>query len=308
MSYRQFSGTINSAFVSTSTLSVGGNVVLASQAGATTTIGTATSVNSILGATTFANDVFLNGNTTIGNAGTDTLTVTAAATFAEPVVMTQGLAVNGGTITTSQTTGSLFNTTTTTLNIGGAATAVSIGAATGTTTVNNSLQVNGDTVLGNADTDRTTVRGALKLANDANTFFTTVQALGGLAADYTLTLPPDAGTAGYILRTDGTGITTWVSDQTSQNLSFTTQGGATYTVATTDDVVLMNVATSAVTLPVTASKKYVIKKRNAGTGVITITPVSGQIYDTGGFAASTSISSDGESIEIATDGTNAFVI
>ncbi len=45
----------------------------------------------------------------------------------------------------------------------------------------------------------------------------------GLAATYTLTLPPDAGTADYVLSTDGTGVTTWVAQGAgSTNLGLTT--------------------------------------------------------------------------------------
>jgi hypothetical protein len=62
-------------------------------------------------------------------------------------------AVNGGDVTTTATTASLFNTNATTLNIGGAATTISIGANSGTTTVNNSLTVTGDlTVEGTTTT------------------------------------------------------------------------------------------------------------------------------------------------------------
>lgn len=62
-------------------------------------------------------------------------------------------AVNGGDVTTTATTASIFNTNATTLNIGGAATALSIGANTGDTTVNNNLVVSGDlTVQGNTTT------------------------------------------------------------------------------------------------------------------------------------------------------------
>ena len=53
-------------------------------------------------------------------------------------------ALNGGSLTTTATTGNVFNTTATTLNIGGAATSISVGAATGITTVNNALTVGGD--------------------------------------------------------------------------------------------------------------------------------------------------------------------
>lgn len=62
-------------------------------------------------------------------------------------------AVNGGDITTTAETATVFNTNATTLNIGGAATTLSLGAASGTTTVNNSLTVMGDlTVEGNVTT------------------------------------------------------------------------------------------------------------------------------------------------------------
>jgi hypothetical protein len=62
-------------------------------------------------------------------------------------------AVNGGDVTTTATTASLFNANATTLNVGGAATTISIGANSGTTTVNNSLTVTGDlTVEGTTTT------------------------------------------------------------------------------------------------------------------------------------------------------------
>ena len=51
-------------------------------------------------------------------------------------------------VLTDSTTFSAFNTTATTLNIGGAATTISLGAATGTTTVNNDLAVKALTVAG----------------------------------------------------------------------------------------------------------------------------------------------------------------
>jgi len=56
------------------------------------------------------------------------------------------IAVNGGDLTTTQTTFNLVNTTATTLNIGGAATAVNIGASTGSTIINADLNVNGTTL------------------------------------------------------------------------------------------------------------------------------------------------------------------
>jgi hypothetical protein len=38
-----------------------------------------------------------------------------------------------------------------------------------------------------------------------------MQTPASLASDWTLTLPPNAGTSGYLLRTDGAGVTTWIS-------------------------------------------------------------------------------------------------
>jgi hypothetical protein len=52
-------------------------------------------------------------------------------------ILTGDLAVNGGDITTSQTTFNLLNTTATTVNFAGAATTIGIGAATGTLTIGN---------------------------------------------------------------------------------------------------------------------------------------------------------------------------
>lgn len=67
------------------------------------------------------------------------------------------LTVSGDLVTTT-TTQNVFNTTATTLNVGGAATTVSIGASTGNTTVNNSLIVSGDlTVNGTTTTTNSTV-------------------------------------------------------------------------------------------------------------------------------------------------------
>ena len=61
------------------------------------------------------------------------------------------VAVNGGSLTTTQTTANLFNTTATTLNVGGAATALTMGATTGTTTIRNATTA----LTGNATVGQT---------------------------------------------------------------------------------------------------------------------------------------------------------
>jgi fibronectin-binding autotransporter adhesin len=60
------------------------------------------------------------------------------------LTLTGDAAVNGGDITTTATTATVFNTTATTVNAFGAATSLNLGAATGTTTVGNKLVVTGD--------------------------------------------------------------------------------------------------------------------------------------------------------------------
>lgn len=48
-------------------------------------------------------------------------------------------------------------------------------------------------------------QGQLQLQNSGSTFQTNIQALAGLGASYTLTLPSSAGSASQLLATDGTG-------------------------------------------------------------------------------------------------------
>jgi len=69
-------------------------------------------------------------------------------------------------ITTTSTTATVFNSTATTLSIGGAATAVGIGASTGTTTVNNALIVTGNLTVNGTTTTVTTETGTSFVASN----------------------------------------------------------------------------------------------------------------------------------------------
>src|SRR6185437_7371993 len=105
-------------------------------------------------ATTSGNLVFRGTNPTVAALNNQSLTfkVSAGGDVGSHTAFTIGtdgnitaannLAVNGGSITTTQTTGNLFTTNATTVNIGSIATAVGIGASTGTTTIGNELIVN----------------------------------------------------------------------------------------------------------------------------------------------------------------------
>ena len=99
--------------------------------------------------------------------GTD-LAVAGATTF------TGDLAVNGGDITTTSTTATVFNATATTGNLFGAGTTVSIGAATGTTTINNAnTAISGDLAVNGGD-----ITTSVVTFNLLNTTATTVNFAG----------------------------------------------------------------------------------------------------------------------------------
>ena len=103
------------------------------------------------------------GSTPTVAIGQDVAT-TASPSFAD-LTLTGDAAVNGGDITTSSETASIFNSNATTLNIGGAATTVAIGAATGSTTIGNSLIVSGDLTVNGT----TTTLNTSELAVEDNT-------------------------------------------------------------------------------------------------------------------------------------------
>jgi hypothetical protein len=80
---------------------------------------------------------------------------------------------------------------------------------------------------------QSTTAGVIRLANTAvGAFPTTIQSASGATAAWTLTLPVDDGTAGYVLETDGLGNTNWVYN-----------GGTTYTAGS----VLFGSATGTIT-------------------------------------------------------------
>lgn len=89
---------------------------------------------------------------------------TASPSFAD-LTLTGDIAVNGGDITTTATSATIFNTNATTVNFAGAATTLNIGAASGTTTVGNSLVVTGDLTVNGT----TTTLNTSELAVEDNT-------------------------------------------------------------------------------------------------------------------------------------------
>ncbi len=127
-------------------------------------------------------------------------------------VDTTGVVIIGGnSITTSQSTFNLLNTTATTLNIGGAATDLSLGAATGTTTVNNDLAVDGTgTITGNLSVTGTgtitgKITGSGDLAISGNATFGNITSINGV----TYSFPSTQGGSSTFLTNNGSGTLTW---------------------------------------------------------------------------------------------------
>ncbi|MGH9858067.1 MAG: beta strand repeat-containing protein, partial [Acidobacteriota bacterium] len=85
---------------------------------------------------------------TNGNIQTNgTLTVDSTSTLTGNVTAVADVAINGGDLTTSQSSFNLLNTIATNINFAGAATALSIGNASGTTTINGGLTIASDKTL-----------------------------------------------------------------------------------------------------------------------------------------------------------------
>jgi hypothetical protein len=143
--------------------------------GAATGTATIRNASVIIGLNTANNTLTINGNSTSGTAnitsnvttgtvnlftgstGAITLGGSGSTTTVSGLTATNGIAANGGTISTTATTFNLVNATATTVNFAGAATTVSIGASTGSTTVNNNLTVSGNlTVNGTTTTVNST--------------------------------------------------------------------------------------------------------------------------------------------------------
>lgn len=150
---------------------------------------------------------------------------------------------------------------------------------------------NGNVVVGNASSDTLTVTASLAshlvpsadatydlgsttigfraLYLGGNSNYAKVIASGSTSADWTLTLPTGAGTAGYGLQTNGSGVTSWVPLCTAYVAK-----SADYTILDTDGYRYIGVATSSsditITLPTAADntgRVITVFKTDAQSGV-----------------------------------------
>jgi len=157
---RTTSGSVRHTPTTRLTIDTQGKATFTGEVGVASTISTnQTTVNVLNTIATTANVLGAATALTIG-ATTGTATIRNATT-----TLTGNANVNGGTLSTNQTTFNLLNTTATTVNAFGAGTNINIGATSGTTTVKNDLTVNGSlTVLG----DSTVIQAATLQVEDKN--------------------------------------------------------------------------------------------------------------------------------------------
>lgn len=193
-------------------------------------------------------------------------------------------------------------------------------------TLAGALTANGNITLGNASGDTITFTGSLSssIPIATNTTYNIGSATLGLGgayiggtgsfttkiasaatASWTLTLPVTAGTAGYALKTDGSGNASWVAR--GNILHATTSQTTTYPITTSDDIILCSGSAFTATLPTAVGvtgKTYIIKKTDAtAANVITIATTSSQTI---GLASATSftLQTIDDTIMVVSDGSN----
>lgn len=229
------------------------------------------------------------------------LTVGANLTVDVDTVITGDLAVNGGDLTTTETTFNLLNTTATIVNFAGAATDVQIGAATGITNINNDLDVDGDVNIDGGDLTVSTAT-----FNLVNTIATTVNFAG---AATTLTLGAATGTttirnANVVLDGDlqvkGGDLTT---DQTTFNLlSTAVTTGNVFDIATAINLATNAAAASTLSFgPALSNNTLEINSTAAGTVNLTSDVTSGIVnLFTGVTTGTINVGGNGSTVNIDT--------
>ena len=102
---------------------------------------------------------------------------------------------------------------------------------------------------------------ALKLKAATSTKLVLLQALATTAADYTITLPPDGGTTGYLVQTNGSGVLSYVNPATLTVDHAATAGNA-------DTASQANDATTWGNLSNSFAQYSLLMRTSAGAGVI----------------------------------------
>ena len=145
------------------------------------------------------------------------------------------LAVDGGNITTTAATATVFNTNATTLSIGGAATSLNLGASTGSTAINNNLIVGGTiNANGNITAPGGTFGNITVAVADDNTITTTTGDLRISPSTSAISLP-------------AAGVIKWPENSNRTNrLNFKASNGTTSGIRTLPPVATGGIATTSV--------------------------------------------------------------
>jgi hypothetical protein len=250
----------------------------------------------------------------------------------DSVTITGDLAVNGGDITTSTTTATLFNNTATSISIGtAAATTVNLGTNANGAVVNlcngnisftrtgagmlfYSNLIDGSASGMNIECNAT--GSPIKIgdvdASGNSTLINIDDSAGTITFDTgtgLYTFPTTNGTNGQVLTTNGSGTLTWSTvsggsgiTRSVSNISTTTSAGST---ASTDYVYNVTSGTFTLTMPTAVSNtnRYTIKQ--SGTGVLTIDTTSSQTID---GSTTYTMSKQYQAIDLISDGTNWIIV
>lgn len=164
-------------------------------------------------------------------------------------------------------------------------------------------------ILGNVVVGRTgSVFGALDLKGMTSGIVRIQPA--SVAGNWTLTLPPNDGTANQVLTTDGNGIAVWASvaatggsgiTRTTSIISDNTTGDAT---AATDYVYIATVGLC-FTLPDAAGNNNLYTLKNATDSSVLVTAIDGDTIDGSGSVLS---AINNQSLDFISDGTNYRII
>ena len=181
---------------------------------------------------------------------------------------TTGLTTSGGPITGSGTI-----TLAGTLAVANGGTGVTTSTGSGANVLGTSPAITSATLT-------TPTIGGAGVTLSGSTSGTTVLKANATAGAWTLTLPTTAGTNGYILQTDGTGITNWVANVGG--------GGTVTSVGVSGGTTGLTTSGGPVTGSGTITLAGTLAVANGGTGATTLTGyVSGN--GTGAFTASSTI-------------------
>ena len=219
----------------------------------------------------------------------------------------------------------LFTKTATALNYLNITNAAAGGEATASTSTAPVLSSAGDVSETDVDlallakgTGSVTIRantnpGTLSLNNTANTYAVHIKApaTADLTADYTLTLPEDDGLVNQVLKTNGSGVLSWV-DQAAGG-GYTVQAKDANFTAAADYYYVIDTATNAaaitVTLPdaagVASGKTLGFKVQHGASFSVTLDRSAGGNID--GAASNLTISTDMAAVELIADGTDFWI-